>query len=72
VINLNFNTMTKKELRTYLIKHPSDRAAFRIFVDRFTVNASSEVFSMPQSATDLQEIENLIKQKLEQSSEEVA
>ncbi|WP_211167588.1 DUF6887 family protein [Pseudanabaena yagii] len=60
--------MTKKELRTYVIKNPSDREAFRIFVDRFTVNTSSEIFAMPQSVTDLQEIENLIKQKLEQSS----
>ncbi|NMF56597.1 hypothetical protein HC246_00770 [Pseudanabaena yagii GIHE-NHR1] len=68
MINLNFNTMTKKELRTYVIKNPSDREAFRIFVDRFTVNTSSEIFAMPQSVTDLQEIENLIKQKLEQSS----
>lgn len=68
MINLNFNTMTKQELRTYVIKHPSDREAFRIFVDRFTVNTSSEIFAMPQSVTDLQEIENLIKQKLEQSS----
>lgn len=68
MINLNFNTMTKQELRTYVIKNPSDREAFRIFVDRFTVNTSSEIFAMPQSVTDLQEIENLIKQKLEQSS----
>jgi len=60
--------MTKKELRAYVIGHPSDKDAFRIFVDRFTVNASSETFTMPQSVSDLQEIESLIKQKLEQSS----
>jgi len=68
VIKLDFNTMTKKELRAYVIAHPSNKDAFRIFVDRFTVNASSETFAMPHSVTDIQEIENLIKQKLEQSS----
>jgi hypothetical protein len=68
VIKLDFHTMTKKELRAYVIAHPSDKDAFRIFVDRFTVNASSETFAMPQSVADLQEIESLIKQKVEQSS----
>jgi len=68
VIKLDFNTMTKKELRAYVIAHPSDKDAFRILVDRFTVNASPETFAMPQSVADLQEIESLIKQKVEQSS----
>jgi hypothetical protein len=60
--------MTKKELRAYVIAHPSDKDAFRIFVDRFTVAASPQTFAMPHSVADLPEIESLIKQKLEQSS----
>ncbi len=68
MIKLDFNTMTKKELRAYVIAHPSDKDAFRIFVDRFTVSASPATFAMPQSIADLPEIESLIKQKLEQSS----
>ena len=48
MIKLDFNTMTKKELRAYVIAHPSNKDAFRIFVDRFTVNASPETFAMPQ------------------------
>ena len=66
MIKLDFNTMTKKELRTYVIANPSDKDAFNIFVDRFT-SVSSETFTMPQAITDLQEIDRLIKQKLEQS-----
>ncbi len=68
MIKLDFNTMTKKELRAYVIAHPSDKDTFRIFVDRFTVKPSSETFAMPQSVTEFQEIDRLIKQKLEQSS----
>ncbi len=67
MIKLNFHTMTKKELRAYVIAHPNDKDAFHIFVDRFTTT-SSGTFAMPQSVTDLQEIDRLIKQKLEPSS----
>ncbi|GBO52208.1 hypothetical protein APA_5298 [Pseudanabaena sp. lw0831] len=67
MIKLDFNTMTKKELRAYVIGHPTDKDAFSIFVDRFTPKASSETFAMPQSATEFQEIDRLIKQKLENS-----
>jgi hypothetical protein len=67
VIKLDFNTMTKKELRTYVIGHPTDKDAFSIFVDRFTVKASSETFAMPHSVTEFQGMDRLIKQKLEQS-----
>jgi hypothetical protein len=67
VIKLDFNTMTKKELRAYVIAHPSDKDAFSIFVDRFTAKASSETFAMPQSVNEFQDIDRLIKQKLKQS-----
>ncbi len=67
MINLDFNTMTKKELRAYVIAHPNNQEAFSIFVDRFTVKASSETFAMPQSVTEFQDIDRLIKQKLEQA-----
>ncbi len=67
MIKLDFNTMTKKELRAYVIAHPNDKDSFSIFVDRFTVKASSETFAMPKSVTEFQEVDRLVKQKLEQS-----
>ncbi len=70
MIKLDFNTMTKKELRTYVISHPIDKDAFSVFVDRFTVKASSETFAMPQSISGFQDLDRLIKQKLEQSKSE--
>ena len=66
-MKIDFNTMTKAELRAYLIKHPNDRSAFYAFVDRFTSEASSTTYSMAQSPEEIQEIDNLIQQKLAQS-----
>lgn len=61
-----FNTMTKVELRTYVIAHPADKTAFHAFVDRFTSEASPETFDIPKSNDEVEEVEILIRQKLEQ------
>ncbi len=66
-MKVDFNTMTKAEIRAYLIKHPSDRSAFQAFVDRFTSEASSTTYSMAQSPEEITEVDNLIRQKLAQN-----
>lgn len=60
----DFNTMTKTELRAYLIKHPDNKSAFQAFVDRFTSEANSTTYSMAQSLEEIKEVDNLIQQKL--------
>jgi hypothetical protein len=62
----NFSTMTKSELRAYVIAHPDDKTAFHAFVDRFTAEASPKTFDIPQSNAEIEEVDRLIKQKLEQ------
>jgi hypothetical protein len=62
----NFSTMLKGELRAYVIAHPDDRAAFYAFVDRFTDEATSETFDLPKSPTEIEDVEILIRQRLEQ------
>jgi hypothetical protein len=62
----DFNTMTKDELRAYVIAHPDDRSAFHVFVDRFTADAPSETFDLPNSTADIKDVETLIQQKLAQ------
>ena len=59
--------MNKTELRAYLVKHPGDKAAFHAFVDRFTSEADSTIYSMAQSPEAMKEVDNLIKQKLAQT-----
>ncbi|NJO53061.1 MAG: hypothetical protein HC840_30835 [Leptolyngbyaceae cyanobacterium RM2_2_4] len=65
-MQLNFSTLTRSELRAYVIAHPDDKAAFHAFVDRFTAEASPETFDIPNSEDKVEEVERLIKQKLEQ------
>lgn len=62
----DFSTMTKGELRAYVIAHPDNKTAFHAFVDRFTAEASPETFDIPKSNAEVQDVEILIKQKLEQ------
>ncbi|MDR9401865.1 MAG: hypothetical protein RI580_00350 [Halothece sp. Uz-M2-17] len=56
--------MSKSELRAYVIAHPNDQNAFHAFVDRFTAEASPETFGLPQSKSDVEEIEKLIQQRV--------
>jgi hypothetical protein len=65
-MNPDFNTMTKGELRSYVIAHPDDRSAFHTFVDRFTAEASPATFNIPNSNAEVKEVEILIQQKLAQ------
>lgn len=62
----DFSSMTKIELRTYVIAHPEDKTAFHAFVDRFTSEASTETYDIPKSNAEVGEVEILIRQKLGQ------
>ena len=63
----DFNTMTKTELRNYLVKHPDNKSAFQAFVDRFTSEADSTINSIPESPEEIKKVERLIEQKLTQA-----
>jgi hypothetical protein len=63
-MNPDFTTMTKGELRAYVIIHPDDKTAFHSFVDRFTAEASSETFDIPRSNAEVEQVEILIREKL--------
>ena len=65
-MNPDLSTMTKGELRAYTIAHPDDRSALHLFVDRFTAEASSATFDIPNSNADVKEVDMLIQQKLAQ------
>ncbi|WP_193198619.1 DUF6887 family protein [Nostoc sp. MG11] len=66
MIEPEFSSMSKTELRAFVIAHPDNKAAFRAFVDRFTYEASPETFDIPKSNAEIEEVEILIRQKLEQ------
>ena len=63
----DFSTMDKTELRAYLIKHSEDKSAFQAFVDHFTSEADPTTYFAPKSLEEIQEVDNLIQQKLTQA-----
>jgi hypothetical protein len=67
VIKPDLKSVTKAELRAYVVAHPEDKDAFRIFVDRFTAEAPPETFAVPRSEAEMAEIDNLISQRVQQS-----
>jgi hypothetical protein len=66
VIKPDLKSVTKAELRAYVVAHPEDKDAFRIFVDRFTAEAPPETFAVPKSEAEVAEIDNLIQQRVHQ------
>lgn len=62
----DFNTMTRGELRAYIAAHPDDRTAFYNLVDRFTTDESSEIYDLPNSSEEIEQVAFLIRQKLGQ------
>jgi hypothetical protein len=67
VIKPDLKSVTKAELRAYVVAHPEDKDAFRIFVDRFTAEAPPETFAVPQSEAEVAAVDNLIQQRVQQS-----
>jgi hypothetical protein len=56
--------MTKADLWAYLVAHPNDQEAFHAF-DHFTANASPKTCEMPPSQSDIEEVAQPIRQKVE-------
>ncbi|MCU0566389.1 MAG: hypothetical protein MUF49_07310 [Oculatellaceae cyanobacterium Prado106] len=57
----DFNQMTRKELRTYILANREEDEAIEALIRR--PNPNSRTYSFPLSAEDLKEIEAKIKRK---------
>ena len=51
----DFNVMTKAELRTYVLAHRDDRAAFQALTDRIYANPNPQWYQ-PEDTEELAEI----------------
>lgn len=54
-MKLDFNTMSKEELRKYVISHQDDREAFYQYVDRLQSHPSSQVYPNSLSPDEIQQ-----------------
>lgn len=63
----DFMSMTRVELRQYILQHREDDKAFQIYSDTFTSD-DGEIFPAPQTIEDLENFPELHQQHLEQHS----
>lgn len=63
----DFSKMTKTELKTYIRSHHEDDEAIRELFGRPTDNAL--FFPMPKTKEEAEEIENVIREKIQQKTE---
>ncbi|MCC5636785.1 hypothetical protein LC593_13105 [Nostoc sp. CHAB 5844] len=66
----DFKTMTRKELKRYILSHPTDNEAIReLFITR--KNPNTQTFPYPYDMPD-KEVEAIFKSKLNMESEILA
>lgn len=58
--NIEFNTMSREQLREYVKTHPQDQTAFYIYMDRLQNEPGIEITSMEQ-------FEQLVLERMRQS-----
>lgn len=67
----DFDTMSKAELRAYVLAHRDDQEAFYKLVDRFKADSKDQVrHPFPKSLEDVAKVKELIQEhikKLEES-----
>ncbi|MBN3896793.1 MAG: hypothetical protein HWQ41_16450 [Nostoc sp. NOS(2021)] len=61
----DFTSLTRTELRQYILDHRDDEEALQIYVDRFQ-SANNKIFPPPQTIDDLENFPELHQQHLEQ------
>lgn len=58
----NFDSMTRQELREYILQHREDDDAIEALINKG--NPHSPTYKFPQTDEDLQEMAVILKQKL--------
>jgi hypothetical protein len=65
----DFKTMSRAELRKYVLEHREDNEAFQTYVDKFT-NSDTILFPAPQSIEDLANYPELYRENQERLRKE--
>jgi len=61
----DYNTMTKAELRAYVIANRSDREAFYQLVDRLKADSQNQVIHpFPKSLEDVAKVKTIIQEQI--------
>ncbi|PSB21240.1 hypothetical protein C7B65_04740 [Phormidesmis priestleyi ULC007] len=64
----NFEAMTRKELKAYMLAHRSNDAAFYAYMDKVNAEPPTEIFPAPKSLDDFQNFPPIIRKIPSRSS----
>lgn len=56
----NFDSMSREELRQYILENRNDKEAFEFYLDKFT-NPDSPIYPAPQSLEDMSYLQKISK-----------
>ena len=59
--NPDFESMSREELRQYMLDNRDDKAAFEFYLDKFR-NPNNPVYPAPQSLEDMSYLQKIILQ----------
>lgn len=65
----DFTTVTRPQLRQYILEHREDEEALQIFIDRFQ-NPNAKVYPAPKSLADLENFPDIHREHLEQQRQQ--
>lgn len=66
----DYDTMSKAELRAYVMAHKDDQAAFYKLVDRFKADSQNQVrHPFPKSLEDVAKVKDLIQEQIKKQEE---
>lgn len=57
----NFDSISREELRQYMLDNRDDKTAFEFYLDKFT-NPDSPIYPAPQSLEDMSYLQKIILQ----------
>lgn len=57
----DFNAMTRKELRAYILEHRNDDEAFYAYMDKVNAEPPGEIYPAPTSIDDLKNFSELLE-----------
>jgi hypothetical protein len=60
----NFQTMSRQELRSYVLSHRADENALRIYMDRLKTEPGVDRYQGGVSADDLAQLDRLLQQSV--------
>jgi hypothetical protein len=70
IMKPDFQNMSIKELRTYVLEHRGDDEAFYTLVDRRNAaNPNRTLYNLPETPEEQEEMRRIIWQKLKESGE---